>query len=94
MGAEMEATIGSFLPIILMVAVFYFLLYRPQKQAQKRRLEMLDSLKQGDKVVTVGGIYGTVTGLEEKIVKLKIADNVEITVARASINNRVNGEED
>jgi preprotein translocase subunit YajC len=93
MGAEMEATIGSFLPIILMVAIFYFLLYRPQKQAQKRRLEMLDSLRQGNKVVTLGGIYGTITKLEEKTVKLKVADNVEITVARASINANVTEDE-
>lgn len=77
---------GTYAPIVLMVAIFYFLLYRPQKKQQKRRKEMLDSLKKGNRVMTIGGIYGQITELKDDVVKLKIADQVEIEVARSSIN--------
>lgn len=86
MGNETAAALANFAPIALMLLIFYFLLYRPQKQAQKRREEMLDSLKVGARVITIGGIYGTITALTEDIVTLKIAANVEIEMARASIN--------
>lgn len=83
MSPEMLGTVG---PIVVMIAIFYFLLYRPQKKQQKQRMSMLDSLKKGDKVVTIGGIYGTIEALSDKSLKLKIADRVVIEVARASIN--------
>lgn len=72
-------------PILLMVVIFYFLLYRPQKKQQKEREALLNSLKKGNKVVTVGGLYGTLTAVHEDYVMLQIADNVEIKVARGSI---------
>ena len=53
-------TLGTLGPIVVMVAIFYFLLYRPQKKQQSRRRAMLDSLKKGDQVITIGGIYGTI----------------------------------
>ena len=83
MSPEMLGTVG---PIVVMIAIFYFLLYRPQKNQQKKRMSMLDSLKKRDKVVTIGGIYGTIEALSDKSLKLKIADRVVIEVARASIN--------
>ncbi|MBQ3452407.1 MAG: preprotein translocase subunit YajC [Selenomonadaceae bacterium] len=83
---EMTATVANFAPIILMLLNFYFLLYRPQKKAQEERTRMLDSLKVGNRVITVGGIFGKIVSLTDEIVTLKIADNVEIEVARASIN--------
>ncbi len=83
MSPEMLGTVG---PIVVMIAIFYFLLYRPQKKQQKKRMSMLDSLKKGDKVVTIGGIYGTIEALSDKSLKLKVADRVVIEVARASIN--------
>lgn len=83
MSPEMLGSLG---PIAVMIAIFYFLLYRPQKKQQKKRISMLDSLKKGDKVVTIGGIYGTIEALSDKSLKLKIADHVVIEVARASIN--------
>ncbi|MDU2066335.1 MAG: preprotein translocase subunit YajC, partial [Sporomusaceae bacterium] len=52
----------QFWPIVLMVVIFYFLLYRPQQKEQKKRAEMLDSLKKGDRIITSGGLYGTITG--------------------------------
>lgn len=85
MNPDMMAVIGTWGPILVMVAVFYLLLYRPQKQEQKRRKAMLDSLKPGDEVITIGGIYGVITALDEKTVHLKIANQVEIKVARSSV---------
>ena len=86
MENEMTATVASFAPILLMVLIFYFLLYRPQKKAREERDIMLSSLKVGSRVMTLGGIYGTITALTDEIVTLKIADNVEIQVARGSIS--------
>ncbi|MBE8954647.1 MAG: preprotein translocase subunit YajC [Quinella sp. 2Q5] len=83
------AALGSFTPIILMVIIFYFLLYRPQKKAHDARLKMLDSLKVGVRVITLGGIYGTITRLTDEIVTVKIADKVEVDVSRNAINGVV-----
>lgn len=80
------ATLGSFMPIILMVIIFYFLLYRPQKKARDERDKMLSSLQVGNRVITIGGMYGTITALTDETVRLKVADKVELEFARASIN--------
>ena len=82
----MTATFANFMPIILMVLIFYFLLYRPQKKAQEARSKMLDSLKVGNRVITIGGIYGTIVSLTDEIVTVKIAENVEVEMARNAIN--------
>ena len=87
MGNETVAALANFAPILLMLLIFYFLLYRPQKNAQKQREEMLSSLKVGNRVITIGGIYGTIVSLTDEVVRLKIADNVEIEMARGSISN-------
>ena len=86
MENETAAAIANFAPIALMILIFYFLLYRPQKKAQKEREEMLDSLKVGSRVITIGGIYGTIVSLTDEIIILRIAPNVEIEIARGSIN--------
>lgn len=86
-------TLGTFGPIVIMVAIFYFLLYRPQKKQQSRRRAMLDSLKKGDQVITIGGIYGTIEELGDKSLKLKIADGVVIEVVRSSVNANVTQQE-
>ena len=83
---EMTANLASFMPIILMVLIFYFLLYRPQKKAQEARTQMLNALKVGNRVITVGGIFGTIVSLGDEVVRLKIAENIEIEVARSAIN--------
>ena len=83
---EMTATFANFMPIILMVLIFYFLLYRPQKKAQEARSEMLGGLKVGNRVITVGGIYGTIVSLTDEVVTLNIAEKVDIEVARHAIN--------
>ena len=86
MANETAAALANFAPIAVMLLIFYFLLYRPQKKARQERDEMLSSLKVGSRVVTIGGIYGTITALTDEIVTLKIADKVEIEMARGSIN--------
>ncbi len=85
--------LGTWGPIVVMIAIFYFLLYRPQKNQQKRRKSMLDSLKVGDQVITIGGIYGTIEELGDKSLKLKIADGVVIEVVRSSVNANVTKQE-
>lgn len=87
MGNETVAAVANFAPIILMLLIFYFLLYRPQKNAQKQREAMLNSLKVGNRVITIGGIYGTIVSITDEIVQLRIADNVEIEIARGSVSD-------
>ena len=81
---------GQFLPLILIFAVFYFLLIRPQQQRQKEAKAMLLALKRGDKVVTGGGILGTVTKTKDAEIEVEIADNVRITVLRDTISSVIN----
>ena len=79
------AFVGAYGPFVLLFGVFYFMLYRPQKKEQKRRQELLASLKKGAKIMTVGGIYGEIVSIKDEVVRIKIADRVEIDVARSSI---------
>jgi len=74
-----------FLPLILIMVIFYFLMILPQQRRQKKVAEMLRNLKNGDKVVTNGGIYGTIVGLEDDAVQLRIAEQVKIKVSRSAI---------
>ena len=85
--------LGTWGTIVVMIAIFYFLLYRPQKKQQSRRRAMLDSLKKGDQVITIGGIYGTIEEIGDKSLKLKIADGVVIEVVRSSVNANVTQQE-
>ncbi len=74
-------------PIILIFVIFYFLLIRPQQKRQKEHQRMLESLKKGDRVVTSGGIYGTVVGVKDNIIVLKIADNVKVEFAKSAVSH-------
>ena len=80
----------QFAPLVLIFAVFYFLLIRPQQQRQKELRSMLGALKRGDRVVTGGGIVGTVTKTKDNDVEVEIADNVRVTVVRDTITAVVN----
>lgn len=79
------ASLLSLVPFVLIFIVFYFLLILPQQKRQKKLKEMLGALKKGDKVVTSGGLWGTVTNLGKETVTLQIADNTKIKVQRESI---------
>jgi len=74
-------------PIILIFVIFYFLLIRPQQKRQKEHQKMLESLRKGDRVVTSGGIYGTVVGVKENVVVLKIAENVKVEFAKSAVSH-------
>lgn len=77
--------VASLLPLILIIVVFYFLLIRPQQKRAKEHRQMLENLKRGDKVITVGGIYGVVEAVNPNTVVLKIAENVKVKFSKQSI---------
>lgn len=85
------AAAANFLPIVAIGLVFYFLVIAPANKQRKQQQEMLSTLKKGDRVLTTGGIYGTIQGVEPEAVYLKIAENVKIKVARSAISG-VTGE--
>lgn len=76
-------------PLLLMFAVFYFLLIRPQQKKQRRHQDMLKGLKVGDKVMTNGGIVGTIMEGGEHFVKLEIADRVRVDIGRSYIAGKI-----
>ncbi|MFZ4524058.1 MAG: preprotein translocase subunit YajC [Chlorobium sp.] len=76
-------------PLVLIFVVFYFFMIRPQQKKQKDREKVLDSLKRGDKVVSIGGVHGTVAGIdtEKKTVLVQVSDTTKITFDRTAIAN-------
>jgi preprotein translocase subunit YajC len=83
--ASQQSGIALFLPLVLIMVIFYFLMIMPAQRRQKKVTEMLKNLKNGDKVITNGGIYGTIVGLEDDAVQLRIAEQVKIKVSRSAI---------
>jgi preprotein translocase subunit YajC len=75
----------AFLPLVIIMVIFYVLLILPAQRRQKKTQSMLNALKNGDKVVTSGGLYGTIVGLEPDAVQLRIAEQVKVRVARSAI---------
>jgi preprotein translocase subunit YajC len=86
------AALANFLPIVAIGLVFYFLVIAPANKQRKKQAEMLSTLKKGDRVLTTGGIYGTIQGVEPDAVYLKIAENVKVKVARSAVSGVVSGE--
>ncbi|WP_036646888.1 preprotein translocase subunit YajC [Paenibacillus pini] len=84
---------GMILPLVLMFAIFYFLLIRPQQKKSKTRNSMLSALKKGDKVVTIGGLHGTILEISDDIVILRVNDVTKLTFDRGSISHAVNSSE-
>ncbi|TDL82175.1 preprotein translocase subunit YajC [Peribacillus frigoritolerans] len=83
---ELLTTVG---PLILMFAIFYFLLIRPQQKQQKKVREMQNSLSKGDKVVTIGGMHGIVDSIDEEKVIIKAGDGSRLTFDRRAIRDVV-----
>ena len=77
------------LPFILMFVVFYFLLIRPQQKKQKQRNQMLSQLKKGDKIVTIGGLHGTIVELTDDTVVLRVNDVTKLTFDRSAVSSVV-----
>ncbi|WP_054027256.1 preprotein translocase subunit YajC [Bacillus sp. FJAT-28004] len=82
--------LGMIWPFVLMFAVFYFLLIRPQQKKQKQRSSMLNQLKKGDKISTIGGLHGTVVELSDDTVVLRVNDTTKMTFERSAINTIIN----
>ena len=89
MAQQGEAGAQGFSPFILFIvifAIFYLLVFRPQQRKSKQHKELLNNLKAGDRVVTTGGLHGKITGLADTIVTLEIADKVRVKVSRSQIS--------
>jgi len=84
-GGGQGSQIWSFLPIILIFIIFYFLLIRPQQKRTKDHRALLENIKTGEYVLTSGGIYGRITGIKDNIVTLEISDKVRVKVNRGNI---------
>jgi preprotein translocase subunit YajC len=85
----------AFLPLIIIMGIFYVLLILPAQRRQKKTQQMLGALKNGDKVVAAGGIYGTIVGIEGDSIQLRIADQVKIKVLRSAVSGlQPEGKED
>jgi preprotein translocase subunit YajC len=85
--AQSQAGSGliAFLPLVIIMVIFYVLLILPAQRRQKKTQAMLGALKTGDKVVTNGGLYGSIVGFEDDAVQLRIADQVKVRIARSAI---------
>jgi preprotein translocase subunit YajC len=76
----------SFLPFILIIGIFYFLIIRPQNKKQKETQKMLSALKKGDRVVTIGGVHGTIQSVKESSVIVRVDDSCRIEFSRSAIS--------
>jgi len=87
-GGEGSNPLIAFLPFILIFVIIYFLMMRPQIKKQKEKQKMLETLKKGDNVITMGGIHGKVVGFadENKTVIVKVDDNVKLNIDKSAIN--------
>ena len=85
-GNPTDSLISTLIMFALIIGIFYFMILRPQQKRQKERQKMLEAVKKGDKVVTAGGLHGTVAGLDDKTVLLQVADNVKMKFDRSAVN--------
>lgn len=85
-GAGQQASwFSTLVPLVVIFAIFYFLMIRPQQKQQKKIKEMLSAVKKGDKVVTRGGMHATVYGVADNVVTLEVAENVKIKFSKEAI---------
>ena len=91
-GGGQGSQIMSFLPIIFIFVIFYFLLIRPQQKRSKEHRALLSNIKVGDAVLTTGGIYGKITGMRDDIITVEISEKVRVKVNRGHISGVVKQE--
>jgi preprotein translocase subunit YajC len=82
---QSQNPIVAFLPLVLLIVIFYFMLIRPQQKKAKEHRNMLDSLKSGDKVYTIGGLRGTIVAVDDTKIVMRVADNVKISFNKSAI---------
>jgi len=87
--AQQPGILASLMPLIILFAIFYFLVILPQQRAAKKHKEMVESLKKGDKIVTNGGIIAEVVKNEEDFLKVKINDNVEVKLSKDAVARKL-----
>jgi len=92
-GGSSASGYTVFVPLVLMFLVFYFLLIRPQQKKTRQHQDMLKDLKVGDRVITTGGLHGTIAAGGDHIVKLEIAEKVRVDVSRSHIAGKVETKE-
>jgi preprotein translocase subunit YajC len=98
MGSQPSAGQGgaqqwmSFLPLILLFVVFYFLLIRPQQKRAKQQKLFIENLKKGDEIITSGGLYGKITGITDVYITLEISDKVRVKVLKSTVVDKAKGE--
>jgi len=88
-GSGSDGLFSTLIMFMLIIGIFYFMILRPQQKRQKERQKLLEAIKKGDRVVTAGGMYGVIAGLDEKTVLVQVADNVKIKFERGSIGSIV-----
>ncbi len=84
-GGQQASWFSTLMPLVIIFAIFYLLLIRPQQKQQKKHREMIAEMKKGDEVVTRGGMHGTVYGLTDKVVTVEVAKDVRIKFSREAI---------
>ena len=91
-AAQQPSLLASLLPLIILFGVFYFLVILPQQRQAKKHKEMVENLKKGDKIVTVGGIIAEVVKNEPEFIRAKIADGVEVKIDKSAIARKLDDE--
>ncbi|MFH1874166.1 MAG: preprotein translocase subunit YajC [Pseudomonadota bacterium] len=84
-GAGKGSWFSTLIPLVVIFAIFYFLMIRPQQKQQKKHKEMISAMRKGDKVITRGGIHGTVYGIADNVLTLEVAENVKIKINREAV---------
>ena len=92
-GGQGGGSMMTFLPLILLFAVFYFLLIRPQQKRAKQHKTFMENLKKGDTVITSGGLYGKITGITDEAVTIEIAEKVRVKILKSAVADYVKGEQ-
>lgn len=87
--AEGAGGLAGFLPLLLIGVVFYFLLIRPQQKRAKAQRQLVESISAGDRIVTIGGIHGTVQSIDADTIRLEVAPGTTVTMLRASVARRL-----
>ena len=89
-----QSPIAGLIPVVAMVLIFYFLLIAPVRKRQKKHDEMIANLKNGDRIITNGGVFGTVVGIQDDRLRIKIADQVKIEITKQSVASLADGGSD
>jgi len=87
-GAEQGSTLLSFLPLVALFAIFYFLIIRPQQKQQQKHKDMVNTLAKGDKIITNGGLYAEVVKVEDNFIKIKLNETTIVKIDKAFVSKK------